>query len=364
MSKYILVTGGCGYIGGMTAISLAEQGFQVVVLDKRIKPLNFHENIEYVQADLRDIQSLELLNDYEFDAVLHFAAFIEVGVSIEDPISFYQNNVAGTINLLTYMESRKVSNIVFSSTAASYGNPPGDLGKKPLSELLMPTPINPYGSSKVIVEKLLIELQSLGKVNPVIFRYFNASGADMMARHGEEHDPETHLIPLIFQAAIGNRESIKIYGTDYPTLDGTCIRDYIHVQDLADAHVIAAKRLMAGETFKEPIFNLGNGFGYSVKEVINSVKKITGLQFVTETAPRRAGDPAFLVADNTKATNVFQFTPKYSDLDNIIKSHYDFVLKKHDAKPVEMLEGEGYSFQEEDLEEFEDVKIDDKNNSK
>jgi UDP-glucose 4-epimerase len=356
MSKYILVTGGCGYIGGMTAISLAEQGFQVVVLDKRIKPLNYNENIVYVQADLRDIQSLELLNDYEFDAVLHFAAFIEVGISIEDPISFYQNNVAGTINLLTYMESRKVSNIVFSSTAASYGNPPGDLGKKPLSEALMPSPINPYGSSKVIVEKLLLELQSLGKVNPVIFRYFNASGADMQGRHGEEHDPETHLIPLIFHAAMGNRESIKIYGTDYPTLDGTCIRDYIHVQDLADAHVIAAKRLMAGETFKDPIFNLGNGFGYSVKEVINSVKKITGLQFVTETAPRRVGDPAYLVADNTKVTNIFQFTPKYSDLDNIVKSHYDYVLKKEGTKTMDVLEASNFTFQDEDIESLEEDK--------
>jgi UDP-glucose 4-epimerase len=356
MSKYILVTGGCGYIGGMTAISLAEQGFQVVVLDKRIKPLNFHDNIEYVQADLRDIKSLELLNGYDFESVLHFAAFIEVGISIEDPISFYQNNVAGTINLLTYMEKRQVKNIVFSSTAASYGNPPGDLGKKPLSEALMPSPINPYGSSKVIVEKLLLELQSLGKVNPVIFRYFNASGADMQGRHGEEHDPETHLIPLIFQAAIGNRESIKIYGIDYPTLDGTCIRDYIHVQDLADAHVIAAKRLMANESFQDPIFNLGNGFGFSVKEVINSVKNVTGLQFVVETAPRREGDPAYLVADNTKATNIFQFTPKYSDLDNIVKSHYDYLLNKEGTKTMEVLEGSNFTFQDEDIESLEEDK--------
>ncbi|MGL4758772.1 MAG: UDP-glucose 4-epimerase GalE [Patescibacteria group bacterium] len=336
MSKYILVTGGCGYIGGMTAITLAEQGFSVVVLDKKIKPLGFTENLEYIQADLRDINSLELLDAYEFDCVLHFAAFIEVGISVQDPISFYQNNVAGTINLLNYMEKRGVKNIVFSSTAASYGNPEGELGKKPLVEDLMPSPINPYGSSKVIVEKLMLELQSLDRLNPVIFRYFNASGADLFARHGEEHEPETHLIPIIFEAAMGNRESIKIYGTDYPTLDGTCIRDYIHVQDLADAHVIAAKRIMSGEKFPEPIFNLGNGFGYSVKEVINTVKKVTDLSFVVEQAPRRAGDPAFLVADNNKAKKLLQFSPQHSDLENIIKTHYQFLLKKDEKSAIDL----------------------------
>lgn len=360
MSKYILVTGGCGYIGGMTAITLAEQGFQVVVLDKKIRPLNHDENIEYVQADLRDIKSLELLNPYDFDCVLHFAAFIEVGVSVEDPISFYQNNVAGTINLLNYMEIKGVKNIVFSSTAASYGNPDVEISNKPLKESLITMPINPYGSSKVIVEKLLIELQSLGRVNPIIFRYFNASGADISSRHGEEHDPETHLIPIIFEAATGNRESIKIYGTDYPTLDGTCIRDYIHVQDLADAHVIAAKKLMAGEYFKDPIFNLGNGFGYSVKEVINTVKKVTGLHFVVETAPRRAGDPAFLVADISKARELLQFNPSHSSLDNIVQSHYKYIIKKSHIQAIdENQDADVVSFQEEDLEDFEDVKIED-----
>jgi UDP-glucose 4-epimerase len=327
MSKHILVTGGCGYIGGMTAITLAEQGFNVVVLDKKIKPLEYEDNIEYVQADLRDIGTLDALDEYEFDAVLHFAAFIEVGVSVQDPISFYQNNVAGSINLFNYMQKRGVKNIVFSSTAASYGNPISEGGQKPLTEDLMPSPINPYGSSKVIVERLLLELQSLDLINPVIFRYFNASGADSLARHGEEHDPETHLIPLIFQAAMGTRESIKIYGDDYPTLDGTCIRDYIHVQDLADAHVIAAKKLISGDKFPSPIFNLGNGFGYSVKEVINMVKEVSGLQFIIEQAPRRAGDPAYLVADNKKAQSILGFEPTNSSLKNIVETHYAFVTK-------------------------------------
>jgi UDP-glucose 4-epimerase len=327
MSKYILVTGGCGYIGGMTAITLAEQGFNVVVLDKKIKPLQYPDNIEYIQADLRDIKTLEALNEYEFEAVLHFAAFIEVGISVKDPISFYQNNVAGSINLLNYMQTRGIKNIVFSSTAASYGNPTGTDNFKPLKEDIMPSPINPYGSSKVIVETLLQELQSLDLINPIIFRYFNASGADMMARHGEQHDPETHLIPLIFDAALGRIESIKIYGDDYPTLDGTCIRDYIHVQDLADAHVIAAKKLIAGETFNNPIFNLGNGFGYSVKEVINMVKEVSGLNFVVEIAPRRAGDPAYLVADNTKALDILGFTPNNSSLQNIVETHYNFITR-------------------------------------
>jgi UDP-glucose 4-epimerase len=327
MSKHILVTGGCGYIGGMTAITLAEQGFNVVVLDKKIKPLEFEDNIEYVQADLRDIGTLDALDEYEFDAVLHFAAFIEVGVSVQDPISFYQNNVAGSINLFNYMQKRGVKNIVFSSTAASYGNPTTKGGQKPLTEELMPSPINPYGSSKVIVEKLLLELQSLDQINPVIFRYFNASGADSMSRHGEEHDPETHLIPLIFQAAVGARESIKIYGDDYPTLDGTCIRDYIHVQDLADAHVIAAKKLISGDKFPSPIFNLGNGFGYSVKEVINMVREVSGMSFIVEQAPRRAGDPAYLVADNKKAKAILGFEPTNSSLKNIVESHFKFITK-------------------------------------
>jgi UDP-glucose 4-epimerase len=340
MSKRILVTGGCGYIGGMTAITLAEQGFDVVVLDKKIKPLNYDNNIEYIQADLRDIKSLDSLNEFEFEAVLHFAAFIEVGMSVKDPIEFYQNNVAGSINLLNYMEKRGIKNLVFSSTAAAYGNPVNIETLKPLTEDLMPTPINPYGSSKVIVEKLILELQSLDLMNPVIFRYFNASGADIFARHGEEHEPETHLIPLIFEAALGRRESIKIYGDDYPTLDGTCIRDYIHVQDLADAHVLACKKLIAGENFVKPIFNLGNGFGYSVKEVINMVKEVSNLNFVVEVDTRRAGDPSYLVADVTKAKTLLGFNPQNSSLKNIIETHYKFLTREENIIAEDLFEDE------------------------
>ncbi len=329
MDKYILVTGGCGYIGGQTVITLCEQGFKVIALDKTITKLQVDYPITYIQADLRDPSTLDQLDQFEIESVLHFAAYIEVGISTKDPISFYQNNIGGTINLLDYMQSRSIKNIVFSSTAASYGNPINIGANTPLKEDLPPSPINPYGTSKVMVETLIQELQTMGIINPVIFRYFNASGADLKARHGEEHDPETHLIPLIFQAAYGQRPSIKMFGDDYGTEDGTCIRDYIHIQDLADVHVIAAKELMDGKSFVKPIFNLGNGFGYSVKEVIAKVKDITNKDFKVELEGRRAGDPAFLVADNNKVKGILGWSPKHSSLDNIVKSHEDYLKAKN-----------------------------------
>jgi UDP-glucose 4-epimerase len=328
MKNYILVTGGCGYIGGQTAITLAKQGYNVLVLDKKIRRLNTDLDIEYIEADLQDLSSLEGLKAYNIDAVLHFAAFIEVGLSTKDPIAFYQNNIGGTINLLDYMAKNKIKNLVFSSTAASYGNPPADKADKPLSEELAPTPINPYGTSKVMVETLIQELQTMGIINPIIFRYFNASGADLEGKHGEEHEPETHLIPLIFDAANKARANIKMFGDDYNTPDGTCIRDYIHIQDLADVHVIAAKKLIKGEQYPSPIFNLGNGFGYSVKEVISQVKLTTGLDFPVITEGRRQGDPAYLVADNTKVQKVLGWKPKYSSLDNIVSSHHYYLKHK------------------------------------
>lgn len=328
MKNTILVTGGCGYIGGQTALTLSDLGYQVIVVDKKIKTLNTDKLITYLEIDLRDKTSLQKLDQYSFDAVLHFAAYIEVGLSTKDPIGFYENNIVGSFNLLEYMQKREVKNLVFSSTAASYGNPSEEVKNLPLPETLAPTPINPYGTSKVIVETLIQELQKYKLINPVIFRYFNASGADMDLRHGEEHEPETHLIPLIFDAANKKRENIKVFGTDYETKDGTCIRDYIHIQDLADAHVLAVSKLLDGETFAKPIFNLGNGYGYSVKEVIDCVKSITGKDFEVVKEGRREGDPAILVADNTKAKNILGFEPKYSSLENIVKSHANYLKNK------------------------------------
>lgn len=324
----VIVTGGCGYIGGQTAITLADLGYDVIVVDKKIKQLKTDKAIKYVELDLRDKKSLENLDCYNFDAVLHFAAYIEVGLSTKDPIGFYQNNIVGSLNLLEYMQKREVKNLVFSSTAASYGNPPKEAKNLPLPESLTPTPINPYGTSKVIVETLIQELQKYNLINPIIFRYFNASGADMTSRHGEEHDPETHLIPLIFDAAYKKRANIKVFGTDYNTKDGTCIRDYIHVQDLANAHVLAVSKLLESQTFDNPIFNLGNGYGYSVKEVIECVKNITGQNFEVLEEGRREGDPAILVADNTKAKDILGFVPKYSSLENIVRSHEEYLKSK------------------------------------
>jgi UDP-glucose 4-epimerase len=252
---------------------------------------------------------------------MHFAAFIEVGESISDPIKYYQNNVANTINLLQVLTRNQVSRFIFSSSAAVYGSPE----KVPITEDDKINPINPYGQSKAIVEKVLGDLSTATDFQHVSLRYFNAAGADPTGRLGERHNPESHLIPLVLKTAKGERQSTKIYGTDYPTPDGTCIRDFIHIEDLADAHLLALDYLLAGG--KNDFFNCGYGHGYSVKEVIDTVKKVTGMNFIVQEAERRAGDPPVLVADSSKLKKQLHWKPRHDSLEYIIKTAWEWEVK-------------------------------------
>ena len=320
----ILVTGGAGYIGSHTVKMLEEEGFNVVVYDNLS---NGHReavlNSKLVEGDILDSEKLsQLLNEINFDACIHFAAFIEVGESVKEPLKFFKNNVSGTLNLLANLKKHGVKNFVFSSTAAVYGNPE----KTPIKEHFELNPINPYGNTKFTVEKVLKDMSEAGDINYVALRYFNASGADESGLIGESHNPETHLIPLVLKTAKGERESIKIFGTDYPTKDGTCIRDYIHVNDLAKAHILALNYLVDGG--KSDVFNCGYGVGYSVKEIIDTAKKVTGINFNVEETDRREGDPAILVADNEKIKRVLGWKPEYNDIEYIIKTAWNWEKNK------------------------------------
>ncbi len=320
----ILVTGGAGYIGSHTVKMLEEEGFNVVVYDNLS---NGHReavlNSKLVEGDILDSEKLsQLLNEINFDACIHFAAFIEVGESVKEPLKFFKNNVSGTLNLLANLKKHGVKNFVFSSTAAVYGNPE----ETPIKEHFELTPINPYGNTKFTVEKVLKDMSEAGDINYVALRYFNASGADESGLIGESHNPETHLIPLVLKTAKGERESIKIFGTDYPTEDGTCIRDYIHVNDLAKAHILALNHLIDGG--KSDVFNCGYGVGYSVKEIIDTAKKVTGINFKVEETDRREGDPAILVADNEKIKRVLGWKPEYNDIEYIIKTAWNWEKNK------------------------------------
>lgn len=320
----ILVTGGAGYIGSHTVKLLEEKGFEVVVYDNLS---NGHEeavlNSRFVKGDILERAKLDdLLTEIEFDAVIHFAAFIEVGESVKKPLEFFNNNVSGTLNLLSLLKKHGVKKFVFSSTAAVYGNP----DKTPIEEDFELKPINPYGNTKLTVEKVLGDMSVAGDINYIALRYFNASGADESGLIGESHNPETHLIPLVLKTAKGERDSIKIFGTDYPTKDGTCIRDYIHVNDLANAHVLALNYLLDGGD--SDVFNCGYGVGYSVREIIDTAKKVTGVDFKVEEAERREGDPAVLVADNEKIKRVLGWQPVHNDIEFIIKTAWNWEKNK------------------------------------
>ncbi|BBB33235.1 UDP-glucose 4-epimerase [Thermotomaculum hydrothermale] len=320
----ILVTGGAGYIGSHTVKLLSEKGFNVVVYDNLS---NGHreavENVKFVEGDILDTERLSsLLSEVKFDACIHFAAFIEVGESVKNPLKFYKNNVAGTLNLLTLLKKYNVKNFVFSSTAAVYGNPE----KTPIKEDFELKPVNPYGNTKLAVENALRDMSNAGEISYIALRYFNASGADESGLIGESHNPETHLIPLVLKTAKGERESIKIFGTDYPTKDGTCIRDYIHVNDLANAHILALNYLIEGG--KSDVFNCGYGIGYSVREIIDTAKKVTGIDFRVEETERREGDPAVLVADNKKIKKVLNWKPQYNDIEYIIQTAWNWEKNK------------------------------------
>lgn len=296
----ILIVGGAGYIGSHTNKALTEAGYETIVLDNL--SYGHKEAVKwgtFCQCDLKDIDDLDkVFTEYDIDAVMHFSSFIEVGESVQNPEKYYTNNVVNTMNLLKVMLKHNVKKFIFSSTCATYGVPQ----KIPLVEDHPQNPINPYGWTKLMVERILKDYDTAYGLKSVILRYFNASGADKSGEIGEAHDPESHLIPLILDAAIGKRDNIKIFGSDYDTPDGTCIRDYIHVTDLADAHVLSLKYLEEKEESNE--FNLGNGQGFSVKEVIDSVRKVTGREFEVVETERREGDPAVLIGSSKKAKRI------------------------------------------------------------
>lgn len=317
----ILILGGAGYIGSHTALELVRTGREVVVADSLVTGFNnaVPEEARFYRGDIRDFDFLnELFHREKIDAVIHFAAYSLVGESVISPLKYYDNNLCGTKVLLEAMVKNNVKKIVFSSTAATYGEPENI----PILESDRTCPTNPYGETKLAMEKMFKWTAAAHGLSYVSLRYFNACGADKSGKIGEAHNPETHLIPLILQVPNGKRESISIYGTDYDTLDGTCIRDYIHVTDLASAHILAVQYLENGG--ESDIFNLGNGVGYSVRQVIDTARKITGHAIPAVEAPRRAGDPARLVASSEKAKRILGWKPVHASLEEIIASAWNW----------------------------------------
>jgi UDP-glucose 4-epimerase len=320
----VLVCGGAGYIGSNMTAMLARQGYEPIVYDNFSK--GHHAAIGKVPLVRGDLSNYELisktLREKKIQAVMHFAAFIEVGESVQMPLRYYRNNMSNTLTLLEAMENAGVEKFVFSSTAAVYGMPHVDR----ISEDTPKNPINPYGDSKWDIERVCQFQCRTGRLRYAALRYFNACGAGHDATVGEDHTPESHLIPLIIQAAMGQRGEIKIFGTDYPTADGTCIRDYIHVEDLCSAHLLALKHL---DRDKELVYNLGIGRGYSVRQVIDTVKKISGKDIKVVEDLRRPGDPPVLTADPSRAMREMGWKPKFTELDGIIETAW----KWHNAHP-------------------------------
>ncbi len=318
----VLITGGAGYIGSHVVKLLGEKGYEILTYD------NLSTGHEWavlygdlVKADLSDKETLmEVFSGFKPDAVMHFAAHIVVPESVKHPLKYYRNNVTNTLNLLEIMEQSGVKILIYSSSAAVYGIPED----VPVPETSPLNPINPYGETKATVEKMLRNLSNSGSAFRYIsLRYFNVAGADPGGRIGEMHNPETHLIPLVLKA-IKNGGYVKIYGTDYPTPDGTCIRDYIHVMDLAQAHVMALENLLDGG--ESEVFNCGYGHGFSVMEVVDTIRKITGREFKVLEYPRRPGDAPVLVADNTKIKEKLGWKPRFDDLQYIIKTAWQWEL--------------------------------------
>ncbi|KIN75506.1 UDP-glucose 4-epimerase GalE [Sulfitobacter guttiformis] len=323
MNNAVLVVGGAGYIGSHTVLALKDAGFLPVVYDNFSsghRDACFGDHL--VEGDLTDTAKLvHTMQQFGIGSVIHFAALIEAGQSVVTPLPFFQNNVAGTLSLLEAMNTAGVPRLVFSSTAAVYGNLT-DVAL--LSEELPRAPINPYGDSKAMVETVLESCVSAYGLQAIALRYFNASGADAQGRSGERHDPETHLIPLVIQAAQGRRDRIKVYGADYDTPDGTCIRDYIHVSDLASGHVAALRHLLGRDAPGVMPVNLGTGQGQSVRQVIDAVRRVSGRDFIVEETPRRAGDPATLVADVRRAADLLGWAAVHSDLDTIARDAWAY----------------------------------------
>lgn len=311
----ILICGGAGYIGSHVNKQLNVEGYQTVVFDNLIyghKEAVKWGNFEY--GDLGNIDMIEhIFRKYKIDAVFHLAAYAYVGESMLEPEKYYHNNVVNTLNLLHIMKKYECNKIIFSSSCATYGEPE----KTPVTEDMPQHPINPYGVTKLMVERILKDYSKAYGLRFVVLRYFNAAGADPDGEIGESHNPETHIIPLTLDAASGERKDIRIFGTDYDTPDGSCIRDYIHVYDLATAHLLALHYLEQGR--QSDFFNLGNSCGTSVLEVINSVKRITGREFQVSFCNRRIGDPVKLVGSSEKARKILGWQPVYEDIDTIVR---------------------------------------------
>jgi UDP-glucose 4-epimerase len=316
----ILVTGGAGYIGSHVLKRLLEAGYDAVTIDNLKKG---HKKAvlggEFIEGDIGDKELLQsIFTEHDIKGVIHLAADSLVGESMEDPGKYYHNNVAKALNLLEVMVENNVNYLVFSSTAAVYGEPEAI----PIVEEHPTKPENVYGESKLFFEKILKRYDQIHGLKYISLRYFNAAGADPEGKIGEAHDPETHLIPIVLQTALGIRDKIYIFGDDYPTKDGSCVRDYIHVNDLADAHVLAIEALADGKN--SDIYNLGCGDGYSVKEVIETAKKVTQKDFKVEVSDRRAGDPAVLIASSEKIKNDLSWEPAYQDLEKIISTAWEW----------------------------------------
>lgn len=321
MSMRVLVTGGAGYIGATTVQSLLDSGYEALVFDNLRKGYAeaIPKTVRLIQGDVGDRGALDrVICDFRPEAVLHFAAFLEVGESMLVPEKYFRNNSASTLTLLESMLANGVRKLIFSSTAALYGEPE----RIPIQEDDPLNPTNAYGESKLLVERMLSWFHRVHGLRYASLRYFNAAGSNGFS--GELHHPETHLIPLVLQAAAGKRDHVSIFGTDYPTEDGTCIRDYIHVTDLADAHVLALEALSARDKL---IYNLGNGTGFSVRHVIETARRVTGKSIKAIEAARRPGDPAILVASSERIRQELNWKPRHSDLETIISSAWEWLVK-------------------------------------
>jgi UDP-arabinose 4-epimerase len=329
----VLVTGGAGYVGSHACKALARAGYFPVTFDSLVTGHEWAVKWGPLeQGDILDRARLdEVLTQYRPSAVMHFAAFAYVGESVTDPGKYYRNNVVGSLNLLEAARDRGIDRFVFSSTCATYGTP----DQLPISEDSPQAPINPYGASKLMVERMLADFSEAYGLRSIALRYFNAAGADPECEIGEHHDPEPHLIPLVLDAACGRRPNVTIFGTDYDTPDGTCVRDYIHVTDLVGAHVKALQALERGVISN--FYNLGNGQGFSVREVIDAVERTTNLPVETRHGARRAGDPAALISDATKARDQLGWQPATVDLDEIICTawawHQKMIMSRDDLSP-------------------------------
>ncbi|MCP4351367.1 MAG: UDP-glucose 4-epimerase GalE [Desulfobacterales bacterium] len=323
----ILIVGGAGYIGSHMCNYLRKHGYQPVVFDNLI--YGHREAVKrgpFIEGSIADSVLLrQTFSKYRIEGVMHFAGFCYVGESVTEPGKYYVNNVANTLNLLQIMVEHNVSNFIFSSSCATYGEPV----EIPITEDHPQNPVNPYGRTKLMVENILDDFKNAYGLKYVSLRYFNAAGADPDGETGEDHVPETHLIPLILQTALGKRESVSIFGNDYPTRDGTCIRDYIHIDDLAQAHLLALESLLNGSS--GGVYNLGNGNGYSVKEVIETACDITGRSIPSKIAKRRSGDPAVLIGSSDKAVKELGWNPRFNDIRTIIETAWKWHKKNPDG---------------------------------